>query len=380
MQKKKVLILVDWFAPGYKAGGPIQSCVNLAFALKKYFDIYVLTTDTDHGEAKPYKEIISDRWINDLDKDIQVFYAKKKKLNAGLLKKHIVETNADVVYLNHLFSPLFVLLPLWLKFTGQLKSNIVVCPRGALYKSALAVKSWKKFPVLFFLRVLRLSKNVIFHATNEQEKIAIDKYFPGNRAIIADNLPQTNQPEWQSYKKEVGSLRCIYISRIVPIKNLLYLLACFQKVKANVFFTIIGPVEDAAYWNECEIAIKSLPLNINVIYAGAMKNSELLAAMHKHHIFILPTAGENFGHAIFESFSAGRPVLISDQTPWLELEKEKAGWALPLSTANGFIDKIELAAAWNQASFDEWSKGAWDYAHHFLENKVKIEPYIRLFA
>jgi hypothetical protein len=42
--------MVDWFAPGYKAGGPIQSCVNVAFALKDiivYWSLHrILTMET----------------------------------------------------------------------------------------------------------------------------------------------------------------------------------------------------------------------------------------------------------------------------------------------------------------------------------------------
>ncbi|CAN5434615.1 hypothetical protein BH10BAC1_BH10BAC1_14720 [soil metagenome] len=29
MAKKKVLIFIDWYLPGYKAGGPRQSVANL---------------------------------------------------------------------------------------------------------------------------------------------------------------------------------------------------------------------------------------------------------------------------------------------------------------------------------------------------------------
>src|ERR1700684_239583 len=75
--KKKILVLVDWFAPGYKAGGPIQSSVNFAFALKNDFDIYVLTTDTDHGETAPYPDIISGEWIRNPSGGFQIYYAKK---------------------------------------------------------------------------------------------------------------------------------------------------------------------------------------------------------------------------------------------------------------------------------------------------------------
>ena len=60
------MILVDWYSPGYKAGGPIQSCVNIVNALYKYYDIYVLTSDTDHGETQPYAGIESNKWLKDV--------------------------------------------------------------------------------------------------------------------------------------------------------------------------------------------------------------------------------------------------------------------------------------------------------------------------
>ena len=34
MAKKKILIFIDWYLPGYKAGGPVQSVANLVENLK----------------------------------------------------------------------------------------------------------------------------------------------------------------------------------------------------------------------------------------------------------------------------------------------------------------------------------------------------------
>src|SRR4051794_35908932 len=71
---KKLLILTEWFAPGYKAGGPIQSCVNMCLALKNKYEIYVFTTDTDHGEANPYHGITTDTWVKHANTGVQVYY------------------------------------------------------------------------------------------------------------------------------------------------------------------------------------------------------------------------------------------------------------------------------------------------------------------
>jgi glycosyltransferase involved in cell wall biosynthesis len=380
MEKKKILVLVDWFAPGYKAGGPIQSCVNFAFAMKDVFSVHVLTTDTDHGETAPYEGIPADCWTNDLHPDIQVFYLKKSHLTRRRLKEQLDTVQADYVYLNHLFSPLFVVYPLWLKYRRVLKGEVIVCPRGALYDSALAVKPWKKTPFLKLFRWMGLHRRVIFHATNEREKTAILEYFPGSRILIADNLPNMNQPPFASVAKQAGTVRCIFIARIVPIKNLLFCLQALGDVKANVELTIIGPVEDKAYWNECQQKMARLGANINVSYAGPRRNDELMSILQQHHIFVLPTTGENFGHSIFEALLAGRPVLISDQTPWLGLRERRTGWDLPLSDPAGFTRVIEEVAQWDQVRFDEWAQAAWQYAHNFIGNPELQSQYLKLFA
>lgn len=380
MEKKKVLVLVDWFAPGYKAGGPIQSCVNFAFAMKGDLAVHVLTTDTDHGETSPYKGITTGKWTNDLHPDIQVFYLQKATLSTRSLKKQIDAVQADYVYLNHLFSPLFVVYPLWLKYTGRLKGEVVVCPRGALYDSALSVKRWKKTPFLQLFRWMSLHKRVVFHATNQREKEAILTHFPGSRVLIADNLPKSDQPVFQTEVKTAGYLKCIFIARIVAIKNLLFLLTALESVKANVELTVIGPVEEKEYWEECQRKMAQLPGNIKVNYLGPKRNNELMPILRQHHLFVLPTTGENFGHSIFEAFVAGRPVLISDQTPWLGLAGQKTGWDLPLKDPGVFTTALEEAAGWDQAQFDEWSRSAWSFAHKFIKNPEIQGQYLQLFA
>lgn len=51
-RKPQLIILSDWFAPGYRAGGPITSCVNLSYAMRDYFDVKIITSDRDFGDRK----------------------------------------------------------------------------------------------------------------------------------------------------------------------------------------------------------------------------------------------------------------------------------------------------------------------------------------
>ena len=376
---KKLLIIIDWFAPGYKAGGPIQSIVNLVAALKNDYEVYVLTTDTDHGEKEPYPGIKPNCWISDQIKGIKIYYAKKSELNFHQVTEVIKDTHADYIYLNLLFSPYFSIFPLWLKWTGKIPGKIIICPRGCLYDSALSLKAYKKKPLLKIYKWIRLHKKIRFHATNSREEQAIVKYFPGSEIIIADNLPNLLQPVFASIPKISGELKCIFIARIVPIKNLLFLLNVLKAVKATIELTIIGPVEDNTYWNECKNAIELLPRNITARYLGAKQNHELPGILMQHHLFILPTTGENFGHAIFESFLNGRPVLISDQTPWLQLEEKETGWDVSLHKSVIFTNIIEKMAGYSQQEFDNLALSSWRFAKNFIENPLLKQPYYKLF-
>jgi glycosyltransferase involved in cell wall biosynthesis len=209
--------------------------------------------------------------------------------------------------------------------------------------------------------------------------LAILKYFPGSTIVVADNLPDTAQVAFESCKKEKGSLKCIFIARIVPIKNLLFVLEVLKHITQRVSLTIAGPAEDEACWSECKKAIDQLPANITVQYLGAKNKKELTALLQQHHLFLLPTKGENFGHAIFEALLAGRPVLISDQTPWQQLAASNAGWDHPLNKPELFVSAITQLAECDQQEFDTYARGAWQYAHSFINNPALTEPYKMLF-
>lgn len=377
---KKILILVDWFSPGYKAGGPIRSCVNFCTTLKHEYEIYVLTTDTDHGEIKPYNDITTNTWIFNNTLGVYVYYAKRLTLTTKQLATQIDFINADFVYLNHLFSPYFVVYPIWLKFRNKIQGKVIVSPRGALYDSALSLKKYKKQPLLYIYRWLDIHKLVIFHATNLREQEAIKCHFSKSKVIVADNLSATDQPIFSSNVKEAGKLKCIFIARIVPIKNILFLLQQLQHIKLQIELTIVGPVEDELYWEDCKKNIKQLPANITINYLGAQKNEVLADLIQAHHLFILPTTGENFGHSIFEALLNGRPVLISDQTPWLNLEAQNTGWDVPLNEPEKFISIINKMAAFDQAEFDVLAKGAWQYANKFINNVAAKQQYLNLFS
>jgi hypothetical protein len=59
----KLLIFTDWFTPGYKAGGPVRSLLNLTRGLQEEVDIYVFTSNKDLGAKEPYLDIPANEWV-----------------------------------------------------------------------------------------------------------------------------------------------------------------------------------------------------------------------------------------------------------------------------------------------------------------------------
>ena len=64
------------------------------------------------------------------------------------------------------------------------------------------------------------------------------------------------------------------------------------------------------------------------------------------------TSGENFGHAIIEALACGCPVIISDQTPWNDLESFGAGWVIPLDDEKRWKSVINMANVMDSESFE----------------------------
>ena len=94
---------------------------------------------------------------------------------------------------------------------------------------------------------------------------------------------------------------------------------------------------------------------------------------------LLPTTGENFGHTILESFMAGCPVIISNRTPWKDLENLRVGLDIPLENPERFIEAIASFASLDQDAFVVYSGNAFAFAKSYIENPEMLAENINLF-
>jgi len=376
----KILLFSDWYEPGFKGGGPIRSAVNFVREMCSDYDIYIFTADRDLGDAKPYVDIERDKWIR--KESIHVFYASPQWLSWRNIKSLTQTIAPDFIYLNSMYSRYFTIYPLLLHRLGMISSQIILAPRGMLQEGAIQYKTGKKKLFLRILKSIQALKNITGHATDEQEKKDMSFYLPGIRSIkVIPNFSASIPPYAAAVKQRYG-VNLVFISRISTIKNLIFLLDVLGRVNSSaaVNLTIRGSIEDENYWADCKMLINKLPGNIQVRYDGVIENEKVCSLIQQHHLFVLPTFGENFGHAIFEALAAGRPVLISDRTPWRGLERQHAGWDLPLDDPGAFIHVIENIAQMDNNAFEQWTRGAWEYAKAYSAHATLREQYKELFS
>ena len=96
-------------------------------------------------------------------------------------------------------------------------------------------------------------------------------------------------------------------------------------------------------------------------------------------MLILPTRGENFGHAIVEMLAASRPVLISDKTPWIDLESLGAGYSIPLNKEL-WVEKILVMLNWDENDFRKACSSALLYYQHKFNFDELKQKYLDMFS
>ncbi len=373
------MVFVDWFDPGYKAGGPIRSAVNFARHMQHDYEVYVFTGDRDLGAAAPYQDVQVNEWLT-YDEKVKVFYCSPDRLNRQTIATVLNDLKPAVIYLNSMFSKYFTIYPLLVSRGKQWNTKVVLAPRGMLRKSALRFKPFKKKVYLAIFKFFGFQKHIDFQATDSTEFTDIKNIFGLNtKSVLAPNWPGYIPPYSGSLPKIKGELRIIFIGRLHPIKNLDFLLECLRQVRGSILLTVVGNEEDKGFAVRCRDMAAALSQNVQVDFKGEIPNNKLAPIIAEHHILGLPTRGENFGHAIFEVLAGGRPVLISDQTPWRNLKAAHAGWDLPLQAPQQFIEAMQEATDFGQVEFDQWSLGAWRHVQNTINNQELKIIYQKLF-
>lgn len=345
--------------------------VNMVDRFCDRYDFTIVTRNYDSkGDTTPFTSVQTNEW-NQCG-NAQVFYASKEKLTNSNAAKLVRQIKPDLIYLNSALSKP-VLNLLFARKKGEVNGiPVVLAPCGELAKGALSVKPLKKRLFLKYAKFFNLYRGVIWKASSDLEAIEIiDVIGKDCFTITAPDLaPKTILPDFADEHKPIkvkGSVKFIFLSRMVPKKNLNYFLERLNGIdEGAITLNIVGPLEDKKYWKDCLDSISHLSKNITVNIHGPVSYPKGLEMLFDNHFFVLPTLNENFGYVFLEALAAGCPLLISDRTVWNNIEEVNAGWAIPLENPDIWLDKLKYCIDMGEEEYLMLSKTARSYATNWL--------------
>lgn len=374
-----ILTIADYYRPGYKGGGPIRTLESLVDHLGDTFDFRIMTRDRDLGDDTPYPGIGRDSWQP--VGQAQVRYVSPGGLRPDRLAHLLRETPHDLLYLNSFFSTVSVSL-MTLRRLGRIpRQPLIVAPRGEFFAGALALKSTKKRAYWVAAQATGLLRQVTrWQASNADEAETIRHLLPDASIHVAPNLQPRSLPQVDLGPRPLDPVRLVFFSRIARKKNLHLALDALAESSIDAVLDIYGSTEDADYWRECQDRMAALPPTIQASYHGTLHPADVASTLSRYHGLLLPTAGENYGHVIWEALYAGCLPLISDRTPWHDLEAHGIGWERPLEDRDAWHAALREIARLTPEAHAERAAAAHAYARRVADDADAVAANRRLFS
>lgn len=334
----------------------------------------VVAGDRDLGEEHPL-DIVSNE-VTEVD-GVKVIYLSPDQINANRFVEIVKGFQPNIIHLNSLFSANFTLLPL--KTFKHHPAQVIISPRGMFGPASLKIKPLKKKAFFVYAKVTALFKDVIWHATSDIEAKEIQGKMGESATVkVANNVPFLPESAAPAPNKVDNSIKLLSVGRLAPIKNFDFLLESLKTATSDVKLTIVGPQEDFAYYQACQDIANQLPQNISVDFLGGLSPIAISKLYADAHVFITATKNENFGHSIAEALGFGRPVIVSDKTPWKNLEAKGAGFDLSLDKEK-FAKSVDYFASLNQERYQKYCADARKVAIEVADPKTILANYASLY-
>ena len=370
---KKILILMGRYLPGHKDGGPLRTIVNLTEALGDEYQFYIACLDRDNGDTKPYPDIQRNKW-NKVGK-AKVWYVTPKgfteKVLLGLAKEK------DFIYLCSFFED-YGYKTLLLKKRKKINCPVAIASMGVFSKEALDQKALKKSVFITGFKTLGLLKNITWSVTSEIEANDVKRVIGKNiKYIIAEDLPRNNVPGRKGNDAE--KIRICFLSRICEHKGLDIAIDALNMLEdtSNIQFTIYGPIQEKEYWLKCQQKLQHS--NLDWSYGGDVSSDEVQEYLMKQDIMLFPSKSENYGHVVFEALSVGCIPIVSNRTPWTNLDEIGAGYIVARDV-DSFGLVIQKYIDLDQKEKKKMSNSAIELAKYKVEQSKKETGYRKIFG
>ena len=408
----KILCCIESYLPGEMGGGPVRALSNLVAQLSDQHEFFILTRNHDYLDSKVYPHIESNRWITGPG-GVQIFYASDSKWKQALVEAS-EQLKADWIYLQGALAPMTRQILSARKGNKVLREcKILLAPHGNLSPAALQRHAWRKRLWLFYARFCSLYEGVSWHVASTREFEQVHSRF-GTRVDIRKipmapptlDFPKQEEggkiesirPNYDSgFNQSKDCLRLVYFGRLSPEKNLEF---AFERLSefammhpdTQVSYDLIGS-GNSIFVAQLKTLAGRMSSNLQINFIGQLSSVALRARLCSpptfedgsselrcgYAVMLMPSRTENFSYTILESLQAGIPVLISDQTPWRDLQEKGIGWDFCLDEKKLWQDALLALSNQSEDQNSQRSLQAREYANKWVaQYQAKAQKLFRL--
>lgn len=333
----RICLISSSFYPATFYGGPISATWDLSKKLtNRNIEVFVSTTNAN-GNKK--LDVLTNKFIKKHENLFIKYY------NEQILNKLSIEfilgiwsdiKKSDVVYIQYLFhyTVFFALI-----FSVFQNKKIIICPRGSFSKFTLSNKLTviKSLWLSFFISPF--SQKIIWQASSYlEEKDILIRFSKAKVEIINDGvdcLSFQNNIELkrekivhQFSKREFSQVSHLLFSmgRLHKIKGFNVLIDAFSLfIQDNINAKLLIAGADDGVKEALLFQIKKLNLSDSVFLIGSINFEDKKLLLSNCDIFALASEFESFGIVIAEALACGTPVVVSNKTPWKDIEVKNCG-------------------------------------------------------
>ena len=319
----KLLAVIGSYLPSDKYGGPVVAIHSDLKGLAEIgWEARVLTTNADGPGEKTAVPI--DRWLT--NDGYSIYYCNRQFGHEGSLSMlfnlpRLVHW-ADIVTISGLYSFCTIPALYCCKLTNR---PAVWYPHGALH-------TWRGEPRHSLKTIWRLlcrggvPRHCYIGAKSARESDAALRAFPQVRVIAAS--AGIDIPELPPKSKSTGALRLGFLGRLHPIKGVEELLGACQQLLADKTFawqlTLAGSGEDD-YTERLRSIVVASGLEGHVRFLGYVNGQAKSQFCADSDVIVIPSHSENFCYVAAEALAHGLPIVVSNRTPWQNVESVGCG-------------------------------------------------------
>lgn len=353
-------------------GGPSVSIPTMLSVLNddEYIFISVDCPRTSHNEL--IVKLDSAKWVK-----LKQLGPKPLKFSWNfilfLIRLRRNRDESQILYVNNLWN-FCAFFPFIYRLLIK-SSKLVVSPRGALFSHCWSKGKVRKNLAFWIFQRKMLALADVVLVTSKAEAECVARLVPTAKLRLLPNylaLPRRIPRESR------GMTKLVYWGRIDPKKNIKSLIKSFSAVDCERLseLRLIGFSNcHSAY--ELEI-LNDLRARDRIDCVPFISRSEIGKLVDDARFFILPSYSENFANVVLEALALGIPVIVSDQTPWLEVEKFRCGFVCG-TTPDSIQSAIEKAANVSDVEHEEMSKNAYNFARRYSIDDESVREDIQAF-